>query len=68
MPYTAPTAADLKARYPAFAAVADVTVTAVLADALLDVGETWIEDHRAPAMLALAAHWLQSQGANASAE
>lgn len=68
MPYTAPTTADLKARYPAFAAVADVVVEAVLADTFIDVGESWIEAHRAPAMLALAAHWLQTQGANASAE
>ena len=56
-------AAALKARYPAFAAVADVTVTAVLADSALDVGEGWIPAHVDAATLALAAHRLMVEGA-----
>lgn len=63
MAFTPPIAADLKARYPEFAAVADARITAVLDEIALEVDATWIEDHRRPAMLALAAHLLAMEGA-----
>jgi hypothetical protein len=62
MPYATPSAADFKARYPEFTAVPDVTVTAVIADAEGEVGATWIDQDRRPAVLALSAHWLAGQG------
>lgn len=61
-------AAALKARYPAFAEVADTTVAAVLADAALDIGEGWIPTHVEAATLALAAHRLVEEGALANAD
>lgn len=63
MPYTPPTAATFKVRYPEFAAVPDATVTAILGEAALEVGPSWIEDDRAPAQMALTAHLLVMQGA-----
>lgn len=62
MAYTPPTAATLKVRYPEFAAVPDATVTMILDEAIRDVGPSWIEDDRAAAQMALAAHWLATQG------
>lgn len=55
MAYTAPTAADLKARYPAFASVADATVNYWLAEAAEDCAN-WAENLRARGELSLAAH------------
>lgn len=62
MPYTTPTAADLKLRYPAFAAVDDAVVDYWLEDALLTVKTSWIEDDYQPAIMALAAHNMASEG------
>lgn len=62
MAYEAPTAADLKARYPAFAAVADATLEALIADANRFVDSSWIEDDYAPAIMALAAHMGVMEG------
>lgn len=56
MAYTAPTPADLKARFPAFAGVADATIEYWLEDARLTVTDDWIEADRAPAEMELAAH------------
>lgn len=56
MPYETPSAADLKARYPAFDAVADATVETWIANALLFVDEGWAEADYQPAILAHAAH------------
>lgn len=63
MAYTAPTVADFKRRYPEFARVATGRIAAVLAEAALEVGETWIEAHRAMATMCLAAHSLAEGGA-----
>lgn len=60
--YTEPTAADLKARFPEFASVADATLELILAEAIGQVGETWIERDRRPAQLYLAAHMLTMEG------
>lgn len=56
MPYSQPDAAELKLRYPAFAAVDDATVEYWLTDARLIVTDSWFENDRAPAEMALAAH------------
>lgn len=56
------TAADLKERYPEFAAVSDTYIETVLAEAVLDVGEDWIATTRVPAILALTAHKLNVEG------
>lgn len=60
--YTEPTATDLKARFPEFASVADPTLDLILAEAIGQVGETWIERDRRPAQLYLAAHMLAMEG------
>lgn len=62
MAYTAPTAADLKARFPEFAAVSDTLINLILEEASARVGDTWLERDRKPATLYLAAHLLKSQG------
>jgi hypothetical protein len=62
MPYATPSAAEFKARYPEFSAVADASVTAVITDAEGEAGATWIEADRRPAVMALSAHWLATQG------
>lgn len=57
MAYTAPTIADFRTRYPAFAATADATV-----QLWLDEGDTeteaWPDDVRARAVMLYAAHKL----------
>ena len=44
MPYSVPTAASLKTRFPIFATVADATVTACITDASRFVDTSWLED------------------------
>lgn len=57
MAYDVPTAATLKAKYPAFADVADATVDVHLADAAATAVDTsWREADYAPAIMAFAAH------------
>jgi hypothetical protein len=57
MAYDVPTAADLKAMYPAFAGVADDTVTSHLGVASTTAVDTsWLETDYAPAIMAFAAH------------
>lgn len=72
MAYSTPTAADLQARYPAFAAVADATIDVWIAEAESDT-TSWTGDadtDRTRAVLALAAHKMAEQGlsTNASAQ
>lgn len=62
MPYTPPTAASFKLRFPEFTPVADATITAILAEQAIQVGESWFEDDRAPALQYLVAHLLTIQG------
>jgi hypothetical protein len=66
MAYTAPTPAEMKARYTAFAAVADETVQLWLTDAESFVDESWIEADYAPAIMALAAHNMAMEGLGAT--
>lgn len=66
MAYDAPTPDDLKARYTAFADVADETVQLWLTDAESFVDQSWIEADYAPALMALAAHNMALEGLGAS--
>lgn len=63
MAWLAPTPADLKARFPAFAAVPDEVVQGALDEAALQVDETWVSeaDFRLGRLL-LAAHILTLDG------
>lgn len=57
MAHEIPTAADLIARYPAFATVAPATIDIHISDAAANgVDTSWLEDDYAPAIAALAAH------------
>lgn len=62
MAWTAPTAADLKARFPAFAAVGDVAVAAALAEAETRVDGSWPDGLRTAGALYYAAHVLTLDG------
>lgn len=55
MSYVKPAPANLKARYPAFAAVLDATVQYWLTDAERGVDTSWLETDYAVALMALAA-------------
>lgn len=64
-----PTPADLKARFPGFAAIADAVVQAALDEAALQVGTDWTSeaDIRLGRLL-LAAHVLTLDGQGSGAE
>ena len=63
MAYEIPTAADLIARYPAFAAVAVATIDVHIADAAASsVDESWFEADYALAISAKAAHEMALLG------
>src|SRR6478752_3759426 len=66
MAYTAPTPADLRTRFPAFSATDDAVIDYWLTDARLIVTDSWIEDDRAPAEMALAAHNMALNGADSA--
>ena len=68
MPYTLPTADQLKTRYPAFSAVADETVEAAIQDASRSVDTTWVEGDYQPAVMALAAHMMTMEGTGADVQ
>jgi hypothetical protein len=68
MAYTAPTAADLKARFPAFSAVDNAVVTQALADAARLVDESWTEGDFATARVLYAAHVLTLDGLGTGGE
>lgn len=59
-----PTAAELKARYPAFAGISDQIVTASIGEAARFVnGDQWVEDDIPYAIINLAAHYLVTEDA-----
>lgn len=66
MAYTAPTPAELKLRYAAFADVADETVQYWLTDSERFVDTSWTEADYAPALMARAAHSMALQGLGAA--
>ena len=57
------TAAEFKARYPAFTGQPDAYVNAVLDEARGSVNDTWIEADRVPALLAYTAYLIASEAA-----
>lgn len=68
MAYTAPNAADFKARFPEFAAVPDPQITAVLGEVTTSyVDDSWREADYAPAIMYYTAHLLAQQGVLAPA-
>lgn len=62
MAYTKPTAAEFKVRFPEFTPVADATINAIIDEQEIQVGESWFEDDRRPALMYLVAHLLTIQG------
>jgi hypothetical protein len=62
MAYSPPSLAELKTRYPAFAATADATIQYWLTDAERFVDTSWAEGDYAPAIMALAAHNMALAG------
>ena len=69
MAYTIPTAANLIARYPAFANVATATIDVHIADAASDsVDTSWPEAYYAPAIAAKAAHEMALLGLGSQSE
>ena len=62
MAYSAQTSFDLKSRYPEFSEVDEALVELVLSEAERETNAQWTEADRAPAVLALTAHWLSAQG------
>lgn len=69
MAYTAPTASEFKGRFaPAFDAVADARIDAVVAEAMGWVGTNWREVDYKPALNYLTAHMLVKEGVLNSAD
>lgn len=66
MAYTVPTSGELKAFYPAFAAVEDATIDLYIARVSgasgADVDQSWTEGDYGPAILAAAAHRMARAG------
>ncbi len=62
MAYVTPTAADFKARFPEFETVPDALVNAIITEQEPQVGVTWVDADRRPALLHLVAHLLSWQG------
>jgi hypothetical protein len=58
LPYTVPTAASFKIRFPRFTGLSDSRVDLALADAAAEVPLTWIETDYQPGIWYLAAHLL----------
>lgn len=62
MAHTPPTAAQLKARYPAFDSVSTDVVTAAISDAGRWVDNSWTEGDYANAIMLLACHFMYQEG------
>lgn len=68
MAYTDATASDLKAAFPRFDAVADVTVEYWLTRAQRSVDDTWTEGDYAMGQMLLAAHYMVLEGLGTGTE
>lgn len=68
MPYTVPTTAEFKARFPAFAAVDDAVIGTAISEASSRVDTNWIDTDYQPAIFYLAAHNLTLDGLGTGAE
>lgn len=62
MPYTLPTAANLKARFPEFASVSDAIVTEAIQEASGMVDQSWMEDDYQIAIMLAACHIMALEG------
>lgn len=62
MPYTAPTAADLKTRFPEFDTIADAMIEAIISENAATMSTSWLEDDYTAAYLSLVAHCLTVEG------
>lgn len=62
MTYVKPTPATFKLRFPEFKPVADLLIQAIIDEQEIQVGPSWFEDDRAPALQYLVAHLLSIQG------
>lgn len=68
MAYTQATAADLKAAFTKFSAVADETVEFWLTRARRSVDDSWTEDDRAMGEMLLACHYMTLEGLGSGTE
>lgn len=68
MPYIVPTAADLVARFPGFAAVPAPTIAGAIAEAQSRVDQTWLPNDFGIALMLLAAHTMTLDGLGTGAE
>lgn len=69
MAYTAPTAADFKARFPVFAGLSDAFVDLLLGEAKLAVDDTWLsQGDYTTGVLYLAAHLAATDKSQATDE
>lgn len=68
MTYTAPTADDLQAAFPAFATVSDGTVNFWLNRAIPEVEADWSDNDRAYGQMLLAAHYMTLNGIGTGSE
>lgn len=62
MAYTEPTPVSFKVRFPEFSPVSNDLIQAIITEQKRQVGESWFEDDRAPALMYLVAHLLTIQG------
>lgn len=62
MAYVKPTTVQFKTRFPEFGPVNDARLSLVIDEVAPRVGETWVEDDRAPAIMYLVAHKLTMEG------
>lgn len=62
MAYVEPTRTDFLSRYPEFSSLDTALIDEVLAEAIAEVSDSWIEDDRRRAQMLLTAHWLMTEG------
>lgn len=62
MPYTIPTSAEFKARFPVFDSMDDGIVDVLISEAATYVSESWAEADYKPAIMYLAAHFAVEEG------
>lgn len=68
MTYTAPTADQLQAKFPAFAAVADETIEVWIVDANRWVDSSWMEDDYQSAIMLATCHLMTLAGLGTGAD
>lgn len=68
MPYTVPTSAQFKARFPVYEDLEDAYVDLLLAEASGQVDTSWIEADYQPAIMYLAAHLIATDASGNSGD